>query len=111
MAEKIKITTGTKVTENDIIDLLIKGANNDIESKLIVLFPDSKTKSKISSSVGDRIKQEPAFVIDRQKALTIKNNMLRANNIVLYLGLTIDEPLLVSSYDQSQIRYYDKGEN
>lgn len=110
MGEKIKLPEGETCNSEDMLELLEKGAKNNEEQKLVVLFDSNREKQLVSSAVGEALKNSPTFVIDHTKALTIQNNMLRSNNTKIILGLKMDEHLLLSSYSRDQIRYYKKKE-
>lgn len=112
MSKKIKIPDKHKtMSEEDIMNLLIKGADTEDDNKLVLLFQNTKEKRIFSDKIGRALLDSSLFNIDKTKALTIRNNVLRSNNTKVFLGLKIDEELLTSDYSDDQIKYYEKRDD
>jgi hypothetical protein len=109
MSKKIeKPEHSNTLDENDVIDMLVKSVDDEEGNKTVLLFQNTREKSEFSNEVGKALRNNPLFSIDRSKALTIRNNVLRSHKTKIYLGLKVDEDLLTNDYDKDQIKYYAK---
>jgi hypothetical protein len=89
----------------EVVDRLLKGES----SRTVILFDNSKELRTAADDIGDSLRTNPNFLLNRQNAFRVTNNKIIVDKAVVYLGLKQDEVQLLGHYSDGEVTYYEKG--